>query len=147
MKVLVVNVRLSELHTQQLEVGAWEVPVIEAVHGSADVEVVGELVDDRTIPEAVDEFQRLLNRYKGDPEQGGEPYVVQVYGQHRAGVESLARAIEASQPAEARTVSLSRLRVDELHGIAEEFGLDHVEMTRDQLIEAIRAAQAEAEAA
>lgn len=145
MKLVKVRVQLNELHAQVLEVGEWEVPILEVVHGSADVEVVGEVEVDRELPDAASEYARLEQRYGRDREEGGLPYVAQVYGQHGAGVRSLEKAIEGSQPV--KTVNLARLKVDELRVIAAEFGLPTDGLTREQLIEAIRESQAKADAA
>lgn len=99
MKMQVVQVRMSELHTQQLTVGAWEVPVLQAVHGSEDVHIIGSVSQDREPPEAAEEYQRLERRYGIDREQGGVSYVAQVYGQHGVGVERLQDAIDRAAAA------------------------------------------------
>lgn len=94
MKFAIVNVVLSELHTQQLIVAPWEVPVLQAVHGSNDVTVVGEKDVKREPPDPADEFERLRNRYRAPSGENAIPYVVQVYGSHGAGVNALAEAID-----------------------------------------------------
>lgn len=99
MKMSVVKVRMSELHTQQLIVGSWEVPVLKAVHGDEFVKEVSAVSQDREPPDAQEEYQRLERRYGLDREQGGLPYVAQVYGQHGAGVERLQDAIDRAAAA------------------------------------------------
>ena len=99
MKFAIVNVKLSELHTQQLVVAPWEVPVLQAAHGDNDVSVVGEKDVKREPPDAADEFERLRNRYRAPAGENAIPYVVQVYGSHGAGVNALADAIDkAAKP-------------------------------------------------
>lgn len=104
MKYAIVNVVLSELHTQQMAVGPWEVPVLQAVHGVADVQIVGEKSVDREPPDAADEFQRLQNRYRAPAGENAIPYVAQVYGAHGQGVQRLAQAIrEAAKSSPSKT--------------------------------------------
>lgn len=92
MKAEVVHVRLSELHTQQLVVPPWEVPVLQAVHGDADVQVVGSVTLDRELPEPTAEYERLERRY-GRDSKSEQAYVAMVYGQFGAGIANLERAM------------------------------------------------------
>lgn len=97
MQAVKVTVRMNELHTQGLVVGEWELPVLEAIHGTADVQVVADVETDQEIPDPGIEYERLLRRYGVDPEQS-MPWVAQVYGQHTVGIRALGQAIKASQP-------------------------------------------------
>lgn len=98
MRKVRIEVRKSELQTQTIEVGEWEVPVLMAVHGPEAVQHVkalpkakGEVPDD-----AASEYARLAEKY-GSNEESGLAFVAEVYGQHGAGLMNLSRAIEASQ--------------------------------------------------
>ncbi len=75
-----VMISRSERESAVVEVGAWEVDVLRAVHGPSNVSV-GEVVTDRQpYPDPVGEFDRLCRRYGSDRENGGAPYAQQVYG-------------------------------------------------------------------
>jgi hypothetical protein len=91
----VVHIRMSELASQQLTVGTWEVPILAVVHGG-NLSVVDAVEVDEDAPDAQQEYERLERRYGVDREEGGLPYVAQVYGQHMAGVQQLQRAIEGA---------------------------------------------------
>lgn len=82
-------------------VGAWEIPVLQVVHGVDKVEVNGkDFIDvDRELPDPTAEFDRLSRRY-GDDEKTGVSHVSMAYAGAR-GVEDLAHAIVKSQPASA----------------------------------------------
>lgn len=101
MRFAIVNVILSELHTQQLVIAPWEVPVLQAVHGDNDVSVVDSQEIDREPPDAADEFRRLENRYRAPSGEGAQAYVAQVYGSHAAGVQRLAAEIDKAVRASA----------------------------------------------
>lgn len=118
----VLKIKASEHTTYRLEVAAWEVPVVTAVHtiqdeendtgeagseGISNVEEVGEFLVDRTPPNATEEFRRLANKYKR-PDGSDVTFAAAVYGQFGVGVRALARAIaeatvdgEASAPPDA----------------------------------------------
>lgn len=95
------SVRRSELHTAEITVPAWELPLVEAVHGSRDegstaVTVLGDVFVEREAPNAGDEFVRLSNRYKLAKNEDGSPslpFVAAVYGQFGVGTAALASAI------------------------------------------------------
>ena len=77
-------------------VRAWEVPILEEIHGPDQVLVGGAVekeIDE--LPVAADEYDRLVQTYgmNGDTKN---PYVQIVYGNGRAGVKALEEAIEAS---------------------------------------------------
>lgn len=112
MQYAIVTIRLSELHTQRLEMPPWEIPVAAAVHGDADVQVVDQVDVDRHPPDALEEFGRLERRYGVDP-KSEIPYVAQVYGQHQPGISRLAQAIAEAAPArtgQARAKGGSKVR-------------------------------------
>lgn len=88
------EVRLSETHTRPVTLAEWELPILQAVHGTA-VTITGETVEKEVdhLPDAGDEFARLAARYRG--ESGGDtPYVAMVYGTFGPGIAKLAEAIE-----------------------------------------------------
>lgn len=98
MKFIVADVKMNEFHTQQVIVGPWEIPVLQCVHGG-HVNVVGEQLVERDAPDAQQEFDRLLNKYRSGHDDEGDsklPYVVQVYGQRQVGRDALADAIQAA---------------------------------------------------
>lgn len=98
------SIRRSELHTAEVAVPAWEVPLIEAVHGKAEegeaaVTVLGDVYVERTPPQPQDEYLRLQNRYRDAKNDDGSkslPYVAAVYGQFGVGQAALAGAIRAA---------------------------------------------------
>ena len=98
------NIRRSELHTVEVAVPAWEVPIIEAMHGKPDegetaVTVLGDTLIEKKPPRPADEYTRLANRYKDAKNDDGSkslPYVSAVYGQFGVGQGALASAIRAA---------------------------------------------------
>ena len=104
------RVRLSELHTQNITVPAWEAPVVQAVHGES-VESLGETVHERAEVDVHDEFARLANKYR-EPEPGQPPFVAAVYGSFGPGLTALTRAVneavveETATPVPAKDESL-----------------------------------------
>jgi hypothetical protein len=95
-----VDIRRSELSVIRLEVAAWEVSLLEALHGLAGVTKVSTAaveVDD--VPDASSEYKRLGDRYGveiHDDGGRGDPMVEAVYGKHATGVMNLQRAIDAA---------------------------------------------------
>lgn len=91
-KFKVLRIAATEHTKHRVEVAAWEVPVLEALHGGENIEEVDGFTVDRDAPDAAEEFQRLAARYKkGD---GMEvPYVASVYGNHTVGINALRAAI------------------------------------------------------
>jgi hypothetical protein len=91
-----IELRMSELFTRHLCVPAWEVEVLRAVHGEGVNALPGEVLVDRRVPDAADEFRRLLNRYGSARDEGGavgQPFVALVFGQFGVGTARLAKAI------------------------------------------------------
>jgi hypothetical protein len=97
-----IDIRRSENTTIRKDVPAWEVPVLEAVHG--DVTVIDDLSVSSPIgPNANDEYMRLSNLYKNTKNEDGSqgvPFVAAVYGQFQQGIEALGEAIAKSVSAE-----------------------------------------------
>lgn len=87
-----VKIQRSERESVQIQVGAWEVDVVRFVFGPQNVEV-GEVVETKgEYPDPTAEFERLSQRYGADRENGGAPFVAQVYG--GMGAARLAELIE-----------------------------------------------------
>lgn len=82
----------SETTKLTISVPPWEVPVMQAVHGSDVCQVVGEVEVRRELPDADSEFVRLTNRYK-DEKKSGQQFVEIVYGVGSRGVEALRKEI------------------------------------------------------
>lgn len=81
----------------------WEIPVLEMVFDGGNVTRLGEFVEyagDEGYPDPAQELFRLGKVYgsevKGDP----RTYAVRVYGEARAGVREMARAIDAAREAD-----------------------------------------------
>lgn len=115
------SIRHNELSTLHVDVPAWELPVLQAVHGGSVVET-GEFLVDRDPPSAADEFERLTNRYKEAPGEDGSisklPFVAAVYGQFNIGVTALTAAIREATvvkaPAKQRAKSNADLVGDQV---------------------------------
>jgi hypothetical protein len=91
---ILADVRLSETHTQRVVLPEWEIPVLQAVHGNNVTEVGTNDLDRKGEVEASNEFTRLAEKYKGEPDQ--PPYVAAVYGLFGPGVTALGKAIKAA---------------------------------------------------
>ena len=75
-------------------IGAWELPVLELVHGPEKVTITkGFVYVDRELPDPQAEFERLDKRYL---EESGQPWVALAYAGAR-GVKDLEKAIAESQ--------------------------------------------------
>jgi hypothetical protein len=101
------KIEISPQTVVEIGVPAWEVAIVRLVHaratpdgGSQDVvEEVGELLIDRPVPTANEEFVRLSNRYgriEDDSGKKGLPYVAMVFGQTGIGQPRLQREIDAA---------------------------------------------------
>lgn len=94
-----VELRQNETTTIRMLLPLWEVPVLEAVHGSNKVTVLAEKLVVRNKPDASTEFERLANRYResrNDEGFKGPKYVTMVYGDFSTGVRNLGNAIDAA---------------------------------------------------
>jgi hypothetical protein len=105
--------------THNRAVPPWEIPILEMIFGEGNVEQTGvfeEVFDTqgdekvpRDYPEAAEEYDRLVSRYKKDPETKIE-IVAEVYGQSRKGIKALAEAIEEAQKSEEDAVFAMKTR-------------------------------------
>jgi hypothetical protein len=104
MRYLVVQITHSPMAVYSVEVPAWEVPVLEAVHGQDETVIV----DDRDYPRRAppanvqSEYDRLALKYKKN--EGDQTFVSLVYGAGSRGVAALAAEIEKERTLDTRTV-------------------------------------------
>lgn len=78
----------------------WEIPILEMIFEVGNVEPLGEFEEvERDYPDPAEEYERLCQRYKKDPETKIE-IVAEVYGQARKGVRELAKAIDEARRAD-----------------------------------------------
>jgi len=89
----IASIRISEVHTQQVRVPRWEIPVLQVLHGN-DLQVTGQTIVKRAIPDPSAEFQRLADRY--GPRNEDLPAVAAVYGNFGPGTQALRREIRDS---------------------------------------------------
>ena len=98
-RYVTVRVKMTETSKRNLEVVAWEVPVLMAVHEGKCKVLDGEKLVARDSPEAGYEFDRLARRYKEPRNEDGAvtatPFVALIYGTGSIGVGRLAEAIRA----------------------------------------------------
>lgn len=100
MRYQFVTIKRSETETLRQSFLPWEIPIIEAVHASADVVVLDEYEgNDLPYPTPEEEFERLATRYRG-AEGSSTPHVSQIYGQGSFGVKALSKAIEDAEEAD-----------------------------------------------
>lgn len=104
----IAEVRISETHTQRVEVPRWEIPILKVIH-EGNVKVIGQTIVSRPIPDPAAEFQRLAARY--GPKNEDVPAVAAVYGNFGPGTKALREAIRDSltsapvTPADTRSVT------------------------------------------
>ncbi len=97
MRHLSVEIRRSELTTLRILTTRWELPLLQLVHGTADVTVKGEIDDDTPYPtSAKSEYARLEQVYGQDKEDDGRTFVAKVYGDGQGGVLNLGSKIRAT---------------------------------------------------
>lgn len=112
-----VTIQRDETTSMEILVGAWEVPILEAVHG-AERMTVGDTreVKNRAWPDnAASEMQRL-NKLYGTTGAGdnAQTYAETVYGAGSRGIKALEKAIaEARAEAEAEAPKRGRPRKSE----------------------------------
>ncbi len=99
MRLAKVEIRRNELTTHAVTVPFWEVPLLQAVHGRDDVEVVGEDYDDRLYPEPETEYDRLMTRYGKLPDSD-EAFMSRVYGAYELGIIKLQERIDEVEATE-----------------------------------------------
>ena len=105
-KFVKLQVQVSPDFVPEIEVAAWEVPLIHIVHAATGPEgsdptvtEISERLVTRTPPNAADEYKRLQDRYKRTTNEDGSPgpiVVAQVYGAFGVGQSRLRAAIEAA---------------------------------------------------
>jgi Zn-dependent M32 family carboxypeptidase len=112
--------------THNRAVPPWEIPILEMIFGEGNVEQTGifeEVVntgpngeEPRDYPEATEEYDRLVQRYKKDPETKLE-IVAEVYGQSRKGIKALAEAIEEARQSDEDAVFAMQKRRERRHAV------------------------------
>jgi hypothetical protein len=81
----------------------WEIAILEFTFEEGNVQRTGDFErTDAPYPEPHVEFQRLVQAYGSDP-QNGTPYAASVFGQASAGVNALRRAIAEVKAEDAAT--------------------------------------------
>lgn len=104
MRFVTVRVDRSEHHKPVIDIGEWEIPLLQYEYAPEKVEILEVHVDARPYPEAQDEYARLSNRY-GEDVESGAPKVALVYGQGMIGVGALRNMIEKAKAEEAEAVA------------------------------------------
>ena len=100
MRIAEVMVRRSEHHSAKVEVGAWEILMLQYEHSPEKVEILGfKRIEGRGYPDPQQEFERLGQRYGIDTESGASK-VSLVYGQGQMGVMNLRNLIEQERKQE-----------------------------------------------
>lgn len=92
MRYVKLRVYRNETTQHEIDVGVWEVPLIQMLHGLDNVTEIGEVESRRPYPDAEKEYDRLERRYKMNVESGVS-VVAMVYGQAPGGMEALRKAI------------------------------------------------------
>jgi hypothetical protein len=98
-KFCTIEVRRNESTTVRTIVPAWEVPLLQALHGQINVNILESTVRTAEVPDAEAEFQRLENRYGRTRQEDGSvgmPYAQAVFGQFMPGIMTLERMIETA---------------------------------------------------
>lgn len=98
-KVKCVDIRRSETTVIRVEVPAWELPLLEALHGKTALTPAGDRVIEGDVPEATAEFERLSARYGAELNKDGSRGMIiaeAVYGQFQPGIMNLQRSIDAA---------------------------------------------------
>lgn len=99
-----VKVMRDQLCTVSRDVGAHEVAVLQAVHGDAAVDVLGDADGVMTINDVAEEYQRLATRYGFDNERK-QSYAEIAYGRGNA---QLAAALKSAQVKKQPAVQTTR---------------------------------------
>lgn len=97
MQFIKVHVTRNELVSQTVAVRAWEVPLLELIHGQEKVEITGEVDSPHPWPEdPASEYARLELAYKATPDEKGETMnvVATVYGAGSMGQRKLHQAMK-----------------------------------------------------
>jgi hypothetical protein len=100
-KTVSVDIRRSEMTTIRVVVPAWELPILQALHGRTGTQVVGEGSKEYdALPNVEAEFERLSARYGRERREDGSlgmPLAEAVFGQFQPGLLNLERNIEAAK--------------------------------------------------
>jgi hypothetical protein len=99
MRFITVKVTRDTNSSHAGDVAPWELPILDFMHGEGNVQRVGETFTSTELPEAAEEFNRLVTRYGMDNETG-IANTAQVYGQARVGVKALGDEIEKERVSE-----------------------------------------------
>lgn len=99
-KTTIVDIRRSEMTTVRVTVPAWELPILQALHGRVAAAVIGDGTPmAREVPNVETEFERLCARYGRERREDGSlgmPLCEAVYGQFQPGLMNLQRSIDAA---------------------------------------------------
>lgn len=94
MRFINVTVTRDTNHSTANSYAPWELPLLEYLYDTGNIEVTGEfVVADRELPEVNDEFARLASRY-GKNNETGVPHVEEVFGRGQQGIRALAVLID-----------------------------------------------------
>lgn len=104
MRFATVRIQRSEHHMPVVDIGEWEIPMLQYEYSPEKVEILSFGIDGRPYPGAQDEYVRLSNKYGDDVESGNAKASI-VFGQGMMGVNSLARLISDAQTREAEGVA------------------------------------------
>lgn len=119
---LVLIVQLNKLHRQKMTVPPWELPILQAIHGEKECELIGEEFVDTPYPDPSDEYQRLTLRYKAPAEDPEKPYVGQLFGLGPVGINRLGDLIAEAEANEVEQIEDPRpvdgIRVEPTAGAA-----------------------------
>lgn len=116
-KHVTVDIRVNEATAVRRIVPAWELPILQAVHGT-DGTIAGEELIERDPPAPHAEMERLTKRYKNTRDEDGRPgapWVEGVYGSGRHGLQQLAAAIKQAT-VEGAEAELSSSNLDLIGG-------------------------------
>ena len=85
MRQVNVNITRNELTALRRNVAPWEVPFLQAIHGPQNIEVRGEVDNDKPYPtSAASEYARLEQVY-GSVEGNEKSYAAELFGVGQAG--------------------------------------------------------------
>lgn len=99
-----VSIQRSELLTIPDQVGEWEIPILQLVHGPEAVAISTSVKDANSYPAASVEYERLERRYGENPATGTSR-VAEVYGPAPGGVRILHQAIKEAALEHERAVT------------------------------------------
>lgn len=100
MRLFNVQLKRTEHEERSLDLPAWEIPVLQVVHGTDKITVGAVTIVDREYPDAETEYDRLTRRY-GEHKESGDSYLSKVYGTL---AENLGAAIDREIVAEGKAI-------------------------------------------